>query len=679
MAQAAVWTLKTSTEHENISVKQEECSLDHGGLEANETIIGNDGCVSIRATSWMAVNTDVPIVKIQARFGDECTNPVWFMGTGWLIQPDLLVTAGHVVYNWANQLGEAQEIRCYIGYQGRASIGQPHVQLRSAVKVATAAEWVFNKTERLRGKDVAFIQVDRPFEGNLRLFQFMDTYVSNDSAQLGVVGYPGDKSMKDEERDVDEKGAEIQDLPLSAVVKNTVVIGTHCYGGGGLKGNSGNAIGGKYGNDYKLFVNLFKVRTSTANIQNGKATLVPLGPTDSDKIPTGQEKLLLNQDGSNQANVNDESFADVLGIVAQVGSVALPVAGTFLGGPLGGSIATVAGSLLGMLANAESCMENPNGLDQKSPREGLAHGAVERAIVAEAALQAILSLKQSSLADELLGKIEKICQEHAPDLDALAIQLGPTLTAHGMKMAVQAINRNANLPTSTTEAISTTQRLPLGFDYGGIGSYSENDSGKDLLECLLSDTLPISGEESFISGMGSLLATAVTKAKPFVTKAAKAAVEKYGPQVISALVGKLGGTESVELTDGVLNEDATRFLLQRAIVADASLQVLSGLKKSQLENLKIQSEVAEAHGLGEEEGVIDFLKTAVQKLAPIAIKGAKAAVKELAPGIISAATQSLSGLLQNSESGAVGEKLTSQLSIRDRMNGSRNRTVKVTA
>lgn len=131
------------------------------------------------------------------------------MGSGWLIKPDLLVTAGHVVYDWSRRLGEAREIKCYIGYNGRASVGGHHVQSRSAVKVVTTAEWLEDAARRPRTRDLAFIQVDRPFTGNLQLFNFVDTPLASEDANLGVVGYPGDKSLRDEERDSEEYGAQM--------------------------------------------------------------------------------------------------------------------------------------------------------------------------------------------------------------------------------------------------------------------------------------------------------------------------------------------------------------------------------------------------------------------------------------------------------------------------------------
>ena len=53
----------------------------------------------------------------------------------------------------------------------------------------TTAEWLTSKDNRHR--DVAFIQVDRPFEGNLRLFSYLPTPKSGDE-MIGVVGYPAE-------------------------------------------------------------------------------------------------------------------------------------------------------------------------------------------------------------------------------------------------------------------------------------------------------------------------------------------------------------------------------------------------------------------------------------------------------------------------------------------------------
>jgi V8-like Glu-specific endopeptidase len=143
--------------------------------------------------------------------GQGKDQPGWYMGTGWLIRPDLMVTAGHNVWNWAANdgrgLGRAVTIRCYIGYHGRASLADTaNVQQRLAKRAVTTAEWISSKSNRNR--DFAFIQVDSPFTGNLNLFSYKSTPNFAVSEMLGVVGYPGDKCIRNED-DIEEKGAEM--------------------------------------------------------------------------------------------------------------------------------------------------------------------------------------------------------------------------------------------------------------------------------------------------------------------------------------------------------------------------------------------------------------------------------------------------------------------------------------
>lgn len=73
------------------------------------------------------------------------------MGTGWLVSPDLLVTAGHVVYDWDRQLGPCTQMKCYIGYNGRDSVKSPQVQSRHGVNVVTTADWVETDINRSPG------------------------------------------------------------------------------------------------------------------------------------------------------------------------------------------------------------------------------------------------------------------------------------------------------------------------------------------------------------------------------------------------------------------------------------------------------------------------------------------------------------------------------------------------
>lgn len=124
------------------------------------------------------------------------------MGTGWLIRDDLLVTAGHVVYDRSLGFGAATQIKCYLGYHGKRSLDSVQTQARYGSMVVTTKEWT-QGGDRL--KDVAFIQVNMPFTGGLSLFQYVDTPLVFDG-KIGLVGYPADQSVHDK-KGMDEQGA----------------------------------------------------------------------------------------------------------------------------------------------------------------------------------------------------------------------------------------------------------------------------------------------------------------------------------------------------------------------------------------------------------------------------------------------------------------------------------------
>ena len=131
------------------------------------------------------------------------------MGTGWLIRPDVFVTAGHCTYDWSHKLGRATEIKAYIGYNGQDSIQDPSVQFRTAKRIVTTEGWL--KARGAKNFDVGFVQVNRPFTG-INPIKYEETPVKG-NLTIGVVGYPGD--LKDEH--TGEKGASMYEmfLPVS--------------------------------------------------------------------------------------------------------------------------------------------------------------------------------------------------------------------------------------------------------------------------------------------------------------------------------------------------------------------------------------------------------------------------------------------------------------------------------
>jgi len=115
----------------------------------------------------------------------------WAMASGWLIRPDIIVTAGHCAYDWnkSSPGGRAVSVKAYIGYHGKQFVQSSDVQFRHVKRIVTTAGWLLDGQNETT--DVAFFQVDKAFTG-IKPFQFVNTPLKGIN-NIGVVGYPADK------------------------------------------------------------------------------------------------------------------------------------------------------------------------------------------------------------------------------------------------------------------------------------------------------------------------------------------------------------------------------------------------------------------------------------------------------------------------------------------------------
>lgn len=137
------------------------------------------------------------------------------MATGWLIAPDLLVTAGHVAYDFGQttQYGKAVIVKAYMGYSGAvnltpANLGsvngvEPAVQLRYGATFITTTGWLQSGGQAERA-DVAFLKLAGPFTGNFKPFSYITTPSPASNVNIDVVGYPAD-----EKNSAGEEGADM--------------------------------------------------------------------------------------------------------------------------------------------------------------------------------------------------------------------------------------------------------------------------------------------------------------------------------------------------------------------------------------------------------------------------------------------------------------------------------------
>ncbi|KAF4977652.1 hypothetical protein FDECE_18328 [Fusarium decemcellulare] len=164
--------------------------------DAIETPLADDSRSKVRPGDIQPGGKYYSIVKLQIRYEKQPpSDGRWAQGTGWLIKPDLIVTAGHCAFDHTYNLGKAVQIRAYVGYRGKEFINQKGVQFRTGAKIATPNEWITSDINR--ASDVSFIQVDKPFN-HIDPITWVPTPTFDDNVKLGVVGYPGDKTYKDE-------------------------------------------------------------------------------------------------------------------------------------------------------------------------------------------------------------------------------------------------------------------------------------------------------------------------------------------------------------------------------------------------------------------------------------------------------------------------------------------------
>ncbi|RSM11261.1 hypothetical protein CEP52_003134 [Fusarium oligoseptatum] len=722
-SRAAAWKLDLPTS----SHPAESVRLPDDGSKDAESIIGEDERVLVDHGDLQEGGKYRSIVKIQSRFNDKTTGrAVWMIGTGWLIRPDLLVTAGHVVYDHGYRYGPADQIKCYIGYNGRDSVKTSAVQARYGLNVISTAEWIESPNNRSR--DVAFIQVDRPFTGNLRTFNFTKTPPSGQGIVLGVVGYPGDKSLRDADGE-DEKGAQMYeefaktDFDLAASPGNMVEyrvstfggqsgapilrkargqftsIGTHCYGGGGQKSNSGNAIGGAYGNNYDAFIGLFNIGKqafgTAANIKwiecqaNGSSSS---GTGLSGSLTSGLDKGGYASAGSNGNGFNNHGFTstgfnntgfnstgfgnissgkdyngsvtsgqnrssvpsgdqaeffNILKTVAGVSSAVLPIASSLLG-PVGSLAGMAAGHFLGKLSRES--MQSESGM---AGVPGDDDAIAARALVAEAALEAILSASESPEHQEVIKKMKDIWSTSAPNVDALAPVLTPGLTECALDIASHRLER---VTTGTTRQGQESTLLPERRDLG-ISIHEAGGAEAAFVQAMYGPTRPLADAEGGWGWLGSVISTVGKVAVPIASKAAGSA--------LSSVAGSLGGLlRSESMSDSVSpNEEATRILLKRALMADTALQALMTLPREKLERLQVTN-----NNSGETEGIIDFIKTGVQKLGPTVLNAAKNMASKYVPIAINYGAKKISTHLGLPAEALPNRTIRKQPSFRDSLN-----------
>ncbi|KAM7199747.1 Trypsin-like cysteine/serine peptidase domain containing protein [Naviculisporaceae sp. PSN 640] len=554
------------------------------------------------------------IVKLQMRFeGQGPNDKTYAMGTGWLISPDTIVTAGHNAFDWSGYgrgLGKAVHIKCYIGYQGKDLVDSPDVQCRLAKTIVTPAEWVASRENRHR--DMSIIRVDRPFTGNLRLFQYKPTPPAG-NIMLGVVGYPADKVIENSDG-VTERGAimyeqfnevaytlEAPDNVLKYRIstfggqsgapvirkggQSDFVIGIHVYGGGDK--NQASTIGPK-GNDIdsllKVFTGQLPVVGEQGGIklvqhQNAAASMSP-GTSGADAgFPTAPRAAI------NPAGDTESFLTDLL----KVGQIATP----FLG-PLG----VVASTAMGAIIHAtESAWDgaDPGQVTASAASKGI----TERAVLSEAALQAVLELEEGPVLNKILEDMNQTYSANAPKVVSLAPQLAPVI-------------------------VDTARQMSHDKD--------------NFVRALNSPARPVDGAEGFGDFFGSILKGTISVGVPLLkNESIFDDVLGTAIKIGGGILGGLFGESAFDTPGGAPASDSQVAVIvtKRALLGEAAFQAVSKLSPSELATLQLPS--APSNGFGAQtqpEGFFDFITGTAQKLGGVLKQTMPGVIKAVVPAVV---------------------------------------------
>jgi len=265
-------------------------------------------------------------------------------------------------------------------------------------------------------------------------------------------------------------------------------------------------------------------------------------------------------------------------------------------------------------------------------------GVPERALLAEASLQAVLAIKQSDELDEIIARMRTNWTANVPQIDQLSELLAPYLSE-----AAKYIVENHQQNHTAQAAVKPLQRRSLG-----IRDFDSNVSTQAFVKGLFEPSLPLAGREAIFSSLGPVLRTAVTNAQQIVDQAGKMTIGTQVPRLLQKYDGPTASVEDVE---------ATRVLVQRAIIADVAYQTLSTLSEEKLRVLEV---IPVDNGSPNDETVFDFIKRVMQEEGAICLQYANEAVHKFVPLLIDR-------VIQASEPAPV-KIASSKFSLRDFLN-----------
>ncbi|EWY80896.1 hypothetical protein FOYG_15192 [Fusarium oxysporum NRRL 32931] len=571
----AAWTLDQPTTSPEAEVAVNSCEFQSSGFNAtgfaaaelsstgfqrvSESLVGENGLTLPDNNSSPDAGMVRSIVKIEARFANKLTGySIWKISTGLLVSPDLVVAGSEAVYDAEYQLGAATQVKCYTGYRGR---GSSDIQPRYGQRVVFSADWT-EGSER-RSRDIAFIQVAQPFALSVQNAPVQEepveqapitvTVCTNCSAHEAPV--PEAISQPEPEPEVTQTDAPAPDCVEPAVEEPELEIPAPA------------------------------------------AEPIPEPVPESDYVDIGI-------DNTPDTSVSEvDPFYETLKTVSQVDTKTLDIESSLID-DVGQFVSVAAGSLVSHVVGAETI---------SSGKATKLSGVSERALLAEASLQAVFAIEQSSELDEIIAAMKENWTTNAPQVEQLSELLAPYLA----EAARCIIEYHQEDEAGNVTAAKAPKRRNLG-----IRQFPTSEATKGFVKGIFEPTLPLAGREDVFSSLGPVLRSAVSAVEQIVCQAGNTAVDVITPKLLTKYQGTAPSAGDIE---------ATRVLVQRAIMADAAYQALSTFPREKLQVLRVIPLDAE---LPQADNIFDFIKNVIQKIGPVCLHDAKQAVHKFVPLLV---------------------------------------------
>lgn len=486
---------------------------------------------------------------------------IWKISTGLLVSPNLVVAGSEAVYDAEYQLGAATQVKCYIGYRGR------DIQPRNGQRVVFSADWT-EGSER-RSRDIAFIQVGQPFALSARV--------------QGMLGQIALSSFANELASVEER------VPVP------VTVCTNC--------SAHEAPVAQAEPEPEVTQPDAPVPICVEPAVEEPKLEIPAPATEPVPEP---DYVDIKIDNTPDTSVSDDvdPFYDTLKTVSQIDTKTLDIESSLID-DVGQFVSVAAGSLVSHVVGAETI---------SSGKATKLSGVSERAVLAEASLQAVFAIEQSTELDEIIAAMKDNWTAHAPQVERLSELLAPYLAEAARCIVEYHQEDEAAGNVSTSKAL---KRRNLG-----IRQFPVIDATKGFVKGLFEPTLPLAGREDVFSSLGPALRSAVSAVEQIIGQAGAAAVDANTPKLLTKYKGPDPSAGDIE---------ATRVLVQRAIMADAAYQALSTLPREKLQALKVIPLDAE---LPPADNIFDFIKNVIQKIGPVCLHDARQAVHKFFPLLV---------------------------------------------